>query len=145
MNGFGCFKEKELMKNVMIAAVFALFVFTLMANAEAVHNGWFAPDEVVDQKNPFLSHKGALAEGKKIYAEHCSKCHGPSGKADGASSGSLQIELPDFSDKEVTTVETDAAWFWKIRVGQFEMPPFQLVLKDDQVWKVIIYVRSLAK
>jgi len=133
------------MKNVMIAAIFALFAFALIDNAEAIHNGWFAPDEVVGQKNPFLSDKGALAEGKKIYDKNCEKCHGPSGKGDGASAGSLQIELPDFSDKTITMEETDGAWFWKIRVGQFEMPPFQLILKNDQVWKSIIYVRSLAK
>ncbi|HEB73298.1 MAG TPA: c-type cytochrome [Nitrospirae bacterium] len=133
------------MKNVMIAAIFALFAFTLLDNAEAIHNGWFAPDEVVGQKNPFLSDKGALAEGKKVYKKNCMKCHGPSGKGDGASAGSLQIELPDFSDKGITMEETDGAWFWKVRVGQFEMPPFQLALKDDQIWKAIIYVRSLAK
>lgn len=133
------------MKNVMIAVVFALFALTLITNAEAVHTGWFAPDEVVNEKNPLLGAKGALAEGKKIYADNCAKCHGASGKGDGASSGSLQIELPDFSNKEITTEETDAAWFWKIKVGQFEMPPYQLTLKDDQVWKAIIYVRSLAK
>ncbi|VAX24435.1 hypothetical protein MNBD_NITROSPINAE04-1933 [hydrothermal vent metagenome] len=133
------------MKNVMIAAIFALFAFALLDNAEAIHTGWFAPDEVTGQKNPFLSDKGALAEGKKIYKKNCMKCHGPSGKGDGASAGSLQIELPDFSDKSITMEETDGAWFWKVRVGQFEMPPFQLILKDDQVWKAIIYVRSLAK
>lgn len=133
------------MKNITIAAVLALFAFLMVTDAEAVHNGWFAPDEVTDQKNPFVSDKGALAAGKKVYDEHCAKCHGATGKADGASAGSLQIELPDFSDKEVTAEETDAAWFWKIRVGQFEMPPFQLILKDGQVWKAIIYIRSLAK
>jgi len=133
------------MKNVMIAAIFALFAFALSDSAEAIHNGWFAPDEVVGQKNPFPSDKGALAEGKKVYKKNCMKCHGPSGKGDGASAGSLQIELPDFSDKSITMEETDGAWFWKVRVGQFEMPPFQLALKDDQIWKAIIYVRSLAK
>ncbi len=118
----------------------------MFANSvEALHTGWTADEGAEKLKNPFASDAGAVAEGKKIYEENCAKCHGAEGKGKGASSMSLQIELPDFSDKDMSHAETDGEWFWKIRTGQFEMPPFQLKIKDDEVWKVITYIRTLAK
>ena len=75
----------------------------------------------------------------------CATCHGISGRGGGASAGSLQIELPDFSNKEIAAQETDGEWFWKIRTGLFEMPPFQVILSDDDIWKVTTYVRTLAQ
>lgn len=130
-------------KNVLAVAI--IFAITFSGSAMAVHTGWVAPDETANLKNPFISKKGVGAEGKKIYDKNCAKCHGIGGKGDGESAGSLQIELPDFSNKEVAMVETDGEWFWKIKTGQFEMPPFQLVLNDDEVWQVLLHVRTLAK
>jgi len=134
-----------LKKIVLATAIIFAITFLFLENAMAVHTGWFAPDETASLKNPFISEKGAGAEGKKIYDKNCAKCHGLSGKGEGESAGSLQIELPDFSNKEVSMVESDGEWFWKIRTGQFEMPPFQLILKDDEVWKAIVHIRTLGK
>ncbi len=131
-------------KTVIIAAVaFIAIAFTI--SAEAVHTGWFAPANTKSLKNPFASNASAVTEGEAVYKVNCNKCHGPEGKGKGVSAGSLQIELPDFSDKEIAGEETDGEWFWKIRAGQFEMPPFQLELTDEQIWKVLVYVRTLAK
>ncbi|VAX25126.1 hypothetical protein MNBD_NITROSPINAE02-1681 [hydrothermal vent metagenome] len=131
-------------KNVIIAAVaFIAIAFTI--SAEAIHTGWFAPENTKTLKNPFASNALAVTEGQAIYLEHCNKCHGIKGKGKGVSAGSLQIELPDFTDKEITMEETDGEWFWKIRSGQFEMPPFQLALTDEQIWKALVYIRTMAK
>jgi mono/diheme cytochrome c family protein len=135
----------NLMKKVTAAVIISAISILFINSAEAIHTGWFAPDETNKLKNSHTSSPEAAVAGKKIYEQHCLKCHGPGGKGDGASAGSLQIELPDFSNKEVTAEETDGEWFWKIRTGLFEMPPFQIILKDDEVWKVIVYVRTLAK
>ena len=128
---------------VVTAAVLTLFTF--VGGAEAIHTGWFAPDGSDKVKNSYAGKADAAVEGKKIYKANCIKCHGTSGQGGGPSAGSLQIELPDFANKEVTAEESDGEWFWKIRTGQFEMPPFQIILTDDEIWKVITHLRTLAK
>ena len=127
-----------------IVAVAVLTLFTFVGGAQAIHTGWFAPDWASEQKNKFAGKSDAAAAGKKMYNENCAKCHGTSGSGGGASAGSLQIELPDFTNKEVTAEESDGEWFWKIRTGQFEMPPFQVIMSDDDIWKVITHLRTLA-
>lgn len=117
----------------------------MVKSAEAMHTGWFAADYADEIKLPIPANSSNMEEGKKIFAENCAKCHGKSGKGDGWSSASMQVELPDLSDKAALDAESDGALFWKIRTGQFEMPPFQLVLKDEEIWKTVVYLRSLAK
>lgn len=136
------------MRKFVAAAVTAavLTLFTFAGGAQAIHTGWFAPDGSDKIKNSYAGKADAAAEGEKIYKKNCIKCHGENGKpGEGPSAGSLQIELPDFASKEVTAEETDGEWFWKIRTGQFEMPPFQIILSDDEIWKVIVHLRTLAK
>ena len=128
-----------------IVTVAVLTLFALVGGAEAIHTGWFAPDWTSELKNKFAGKSDAVAAGKEIFKKNCAKCHGTSGGGGGASAGSLQIELPDFTNKEVTAEESDGDWFWKIRTGQFEMPPFQVILSDDDIWKVITHLRTLAQ
>lgn len=141
-------REGKLMRKIVAAAVTPaiIILFMFVNSAEAIHTGWFAPEWTTALKNKFAGKSDAVTKGKEIYEKNCLKCHGDHGKPnEGPSAGSLQIELPDFSNKEITTEETDGEWFWKIRTGQFEMPPFQIILSDDDVWKVIVHVRTLAK
>jgi len=132
------------MRRVAMALIILTVAVVFANGAEAVKTGWFAEEEAVE-KNPFTSDPNAATEGKKIYSKHCAKCHGADGKGGGASSESMQIELPDFTDGATTGRMPDGGLFWKIRSGQFEMPPFQVVLKDDEIWKVVTYIRTLAK
>lgn len=141
----GTIRRQILNRKILTAILGFALAIAMVSNAEALHTGWQAPDEATDLKNPFSSDKSAITQGKKIYDKQCAKCHGTGGKGDGYAAGSLQIELPDFTNKEITESETDGEWFWKVRTGQFEMPPFQLFLKDSDVWKVIVYTRTLAK
>lgn len=140
-------REGELMRKFVTAVVTAAFLilFTFVGGAEAIHTGWFAPDWVSELKNKFAGKSDAAEAGMKTYYKNCAKCHGTSGRGGGPSAGSLQIELPDFSNKEVTAEESDGEWFWKIRTGKFEMPPFQIILSDDDIWKVITHLRTLAQ
>jgi mono/diheme cytochrome c family protein len=135
-----------MLKRMNIFAIFCLIALVVSAsNVAAIHTGWGAPDETINIKNPYASKSSAASEGKKVYLENCEMCHGKNGKGDGSSALSLQIELPDFTDKEMTMLETDGQWFWKVRNGLFEMPPFQLALTDDQIWKSIVFIRTLVK
>ncbi|MEE8483193.1 MAG: c-type cytochrome [Nitrospinota bacterium] len=131
-------------KVVTVAALLALTVLAPM-NAGAVHTGWFADESASGIKNPVGSDAAAKKEGKNIYDQNCAKCHGEDGKGKGVSTASMQAELPDFTDKEIAGAETEGDWFWKVRVGLFEMPPFQLVLSDEEIWKAVSYIRTMSQ
>lgn len=130
------------MKKVFV--VIALMFFYI-STAESYHTDWSAPDEFSDVKNPFAADQKSLEKGKAVYFKQCVKCHGDEGKANGVSAGSLQIELPDFSKGDVMGLDSDGELFFKITTGNFEMPPFQLILSNKEIWHVINFVRSLAK
>ena len=41
-------------------------------------------------------------------------------------------------------MDTDGEMMWKIKVGKKPMPSFADKLKDEEVWQVVAFVRTLA-
>lgn len=87
--------------------------------------------------NPFAGNTAAVKEGEKIFDERCADCHG--GDAMGGSG-------PDLTDDRWLYGGTDADLFITVSGGRKGgMPSWKGQLKDDEIWKVISYVRSLKK
>ena len=82
-------------------------------------------------------------DAETLYIDNCAKCHGLAGLGDGPSVGSLSTQsglnltiLQEMSDEEIKNT---------ISVGKgMEMPPWELLLDDDQLQVLTEYVRSLA-
>lgn len=75
------------------------------------------------------------ASGEEIYAEVCSRCHG--GDLDG---GLLGPPLGPGSD---AADETDEFLRFTIVNGRGRMPSFETTLRDDQVERLIDYIREI--
>jgi len=43
----------------------------------------------------------SVAKGASIYAQNCTRCHGPSGRGDGPMSSQIEFPLPDFTDSDL--------------------------------------------
>ena len=112
--------------------------------AEHFYYEWKAPAEYKNLKNPLPGTEQSLAQGKKIYDTHCLKCHGPKGAGVGSSTDSLKTLPGDLSDKRRMSLYTDGTLFWKTYVGRGEMPPWQLVLSEEEIWHVVNYLRTFA-
>jgi cbb3-type cytochrome c oxidase subunit III len=107
-----------------------------------------APDkpynaEAAKLKNPLPGTAQMIERGRTLYRRHCASCHGVGGKGDGgqALSGG---EPSDLTDDVWDYGSTDGEIFVAIRDGlSADMQPYKEKLKDQELWQIVVYVRSL--
>lgn len=111
------------------------------------------PHEYIKMKNPLSATSENIADGKKLYLKNakpapCYRCHGESGKGDGIMGKYLRPKARNFRCKEVMSKSSDGELFWVIRKGAVgaAMAAYpQGLLPDEDLWKILLYIRSLAK
>jgi len=88
--------------------------------------------------NPFQGNLQAIDEGRTIYNQTCTMCHGPDGSA-GEMGPALGVPARRYAQG------TDAQIFDAIKNGiqGTQMPPFGSQLSDNDVWKVTAYIHGL--
>ena len=121
---------------VVAGGVLCLFVLTasLMQVPQAAGAGAPAAQEL---KNPFEGNAGAMKEGEKLFDERCADCHG---------SDAMGGAGPDLTDDKWFYGGSDGDLFATVSGGRKGgMPSWKGQLTDDEIWKVIAYVRSLKK
>jgi cytochrome c oxidase cbb3-type subunit 3 len=127
------------MRNERRAGFGALAVLMLIAlmTAAGLHAGTPAAGTVPagkDVKNPFEGKPEAVKEGDKIFDEKCSECH-----MDGTGGAG-----PNLTDDTWIYGGSDAEVFETIAFGRKGgMPSWKRELGEDNIWKVIAYIRSL--
>lgn len=86
--------------------------------------------------NPFEGNDEAIAQGKQLYNQfNCSGCHAAGGGAIG----------PPLMDDEWIYGGSPANIFWTIIEGRPQgMPAFGGRIAEDQLWRIVAYVRSLS-
>ena len=87
-------------------------------------------------QNPYANNVGAMTEGRTLFVRmNCSGCHG--GRAGGGMGPSLR-------DPDWLFGNSDAQIFSSIAEGRSHgMPAWGTKLTDDQIWKLVTYVKSL--
>jgi len=97
-------------------------------------------------KNPVAATAESVAAGQGTYRKSCAPCHGIN--AEGGSGNDLIPASPDLTDEMWDHGSTDGAIFDSIKNGvppDFNMTPWKDQLKDDEIWSVVNYLRSIAK
>lgn len=90
-------------------------------------------------QNPYNGKADALAQGKKIYSDFCEGCHLPDGS--GRMGTSLIAEQHVYKQ-----IKTDTGLFEVIFGGAAgAMQPFSKHITQDEILKVMAYVRTLKK
>jgi mono/diheme cytochrome c family protein len=95
-------------------------------------------------RNPLGTSPEVVAKGEEIYNLYCFACHGETGFGDGAAGGAMGVKPANFHDPKFSK-QTDGSVFWKLTNGKGNMPPFKEILKDEQRWQVIAYLKEFGK
>jgi len=128
---------------VCLKTLGAGFLFTALA---ALRLGAQGNPEAAKIQNPVAASPASIAAGKQSFTRYCANCHGLN--AEGSPGNDLTPEAPDLTAKSLKHGSTDGEIFNTIKNGvapDFNMGAFGDQLKDEDVWNVVNYVRSLAK
>ena len=97
-------------------------------------------------KNPVKPTVESQSKAKKTYGFDCALCHGANGDGKTDLAKDMSLTLADLSDPKSLAGMSDGDIFDLIRKGKDKMPPEDVGrAKDDDVWNLVIYVRSLSK
>lgn len=133
---------------ILVSAGLALFSADIrLTNAKAQSGApqeeWKAPLRASKKKNPIDPDEKSILRGKEVYIKECLSCHGTSGKGDGPAAKDLQKKCGDLSNPKLWE-QSDGALFWKITEGRTPMPSTEKLLKEEDRWNVVNYLRTLA-
>lgn len=137
-----CWCRRGTCAGVLIVAIAAASLVGAAAGDDAEGGKWIVPTREAQKANPHPNDAQSQAAGKKIYSRECSDCHGERGKGDGPGARDLSERPPDLSSEAVQK-QSDGALFYKITRGRGEMPSYRKMLRDDQRWHVVNFMRTL--
>jgi cbb3-type cytochrome c oxidase subunit III len=135
---------KRITRRIFSVRAIILSVLFCIALAAVVAAGFLFNQETAsaanvakELKNPFAGNAAAIKAGEQIFDSKCADCH--MGDATGGAG-------PDLTDDVWIYGGTDTDVFTTISGGRKGgMPSWRSELKEDEIWKVISYIRSLAK
>jgi mono/diheme cytochrome c family protein len=95
-------------------------------------------------KNPFPYTRKSIEAGKQIYLRHCVQCHDFDGRS---------LSGRDFAAAPPKDLTYPQEWLHGTSEGEIfksnkegtkeEMPPYKDKLKDEEIWHLVNFVRSL--
>jgi mono/diheme cytochrome c family protein len=97
---------------------------------------------VEEKANPVPPTEENLAEGGRLYEAQCAFCHGSDGTGPGQSGVQFYPPVPSLAPPQNQL--TDAQMHFVIQRGirYTAMPSFAKALRDDQIWKVVLWIRQ---
>ncbi|HEY4045480.1 MAG TPA: cytochrome c [Acidobacteriaceae bacterium] len=146
-----------MLKPFLTLAVFAVCGFPAMVpamlqdsqspNAATPAPETKAPSVAANQVNPVHPTPQSLARAKAIYGYDCAMCHGVNGDGKGDMNADGKMKITDLRDPASLKGLSDADIYNIIEVGKPDMPdmpPEDGRAKPEEVWNLVIYLRSLS-
>lgn len=109
-----------------------------------------APEPIRSTPNPLPASGDVLADGRALYEGRakpaCKLCHGEKGDGRGMLSAQFDPRPRNFACRETVKGIADGQLFWIIKNGSpgTAMPDFGDKLTDEQIWKLVHYLRELS-
>lgn len=105
---------------------------------------WVAPASAEDLVNPNEVNDEIIAEGLIVYKRNCRSCHGRKGDGQGMEAAELMTPATDFTNVSFVD-QSDGSMYWKIAEGRDEMEAFKSVLDEDEIWAVVVYIKTFSQ
>jgi mono/diheme cytochrome c family protein len=103
------------------------------------------PAEAARMVNPVKPTPESQARARKVYGYDCALCHGANGNGKGDVVGDMKLVLKDYTDPAALKDLSDGELFYIIKNGKGQMPPEGDRAKPDDLWNMVILVRSFSK
>ncbi|WP_213804266.1 cytochrome c [Granulicella sp. dw_53] len=121
----------------------ALLLFQQPASAPAPDQSPI-PAEAAHLANPIKPTSESQAHARKMYGYDCAVCHGATGNGKGDLTD-LKPAPRDFTDPAALKDLSDGELFYIIKNGRGQMPPEGDRMKPDDLWNMVVLLRSFAK
>ena len=132
----------------MLKPLFAFLAFLLFAPSPQQPAAPAAPPtipaEAAHMVNPIKPTPESQAHAKKMYGYDCAMCHGATGNGKG-DIPDLKPPPKDYTDPAALKDLSDGEIFYLLKNGKGQMPPDGGRTKPDDIWNMVILLRSFAK
>ncbi len=109
-----------------------------------------ASAHIASKINPLLPDRENIDAGEKLFQSSadpvaCAQCHGKRGNGNGPMSKMFNPVPRNFTCAQTMTAIPDGQLYWIIKNGSIgtSMPGFNK-LNDNQIWQLVIYLRSFS-
>ncbi len=126
---------KTFMKNKILFITILILSTSVVTLAQTT---WEVPKEDNDKISFQMFNEDMANDGRILYELSCASCHGTPSEANYA----LMVPSPGDPADEMMQNQTDGSLFYKIAVGRDQMPKFEDVLAEDEIWNIVAYFRS---
>jgi len=111
-----------------------------------IRHGGGVPAPYNDVRNPLRATKANIDAGAKLYAEHCTTCHGKTGEGEGEGGKGLNPKPANLAFIMDRWIATDDFLMWSIAEGgeklKTDMPSFKDALTEKERWQIIHYLHD---
>ena len=99
---------------------------------------------------PITGTSQEFAQGKSLFTLYCAQCHGNDGQGDGPASiktaGGYISPVPANFSESGSDFEHYGRYVWKVQEGveTTNMPPWKLVMSENEIYQVVFYVQGFS-
>lgn len=104
---------------------------------------WTAPLEERNRINPVDDTIESIQRGHNLYIANCADCHGPKAEGDGPTAKYLDTKPSNL--KAMAGHHPDGGMAWKIKNGKGDMPAWEDILTEQQIWDLVTFIQNLKK
>ena len=98
-----------------------------------------------DDVNPIAATEENIGDGREHFGHHCGICHGLDGQATGVPfADKMSPPVPSLTSKDVQDyADGQLKWIIANGINPSGMPAWKGILSDEEMWKVVDYLRHL--
>lgn len=130
---------------VVLPALFLGFTLAFQESPSSPSAPFKVPADIAAQSNPVKPTPEGLAHARKMYSYDCAMCHGANGDGKGDLAAEMKLTLKNWDDPAALKDMSDGELFYIIQKGKDQMPAEGDRAKPDDMWNMVILVRSFSK